>query len=484
MSIAEGFQAGFNLALKAKSLKNEEEERKRKAGIEEQKLEMEEELFDFRKKELESSRIRNEAMSASYDANAMLNQARANQLISDQNLKELTAENSEKARGYRSIGSMITQLESLPDDVNAREEVFYGIAGQANFIKQQTGLDFFEMVDPKTFAAFGEIQPIIESGDFSRFGPAQKDALNQIYQHNLNLFRGKNFVTNEGQSGTIDKVNLTGNFIAADDGKAMLVEGEYVVNLNGEQKTFVGLLPDLQTQEISEGIEPTDAKAVSIAEAVDFMSALRTVSSRFVQNPQSAEFAKSAIKFKLDFLDPETEEEKKRDNVTIRQIFETQMENFLDAKAIAVESGIDLSLPASEQPEAVDATIRRFAYDFPNLDTEQKDGLYIIPEAYKGNLGKYFASVQPQYEKTVEMVTSSTKFNIDPKDLKPNQKAVYSFGNEIIPFNEDRGEFIETLRGLYQTDEIDTLVQQADSIGLNDEQLLDYLYMQLTQKPR
>lgn len=50
MSIAEGFQAGFNLALKAKSLKNEEEERKRKAGIEEQKLEMEEELLILERK--------------------------------------------------------------------------------------------------------------------------------------------------------------------------------------------------------------------------------------------------------------------------------------------------------------------------------------------------------------------------------------------------------------------------------------------------
>ena len=47
MSIAKGFESGFNLALKAKSFKAEEEERKRKAAVDEQRLEMEQKTFDL-----------------------------------------------------------------------------------------------------------------------------------------------------------------------------------------------------------------------------------------------------------------------------------------------------------------------------------------------------------------------------------------------------------------------------------------------------
>jgi hypothetical protein len=56
MSIAEGFESGFNLALKARAFKTEEEERKRKMSLEEEKLDIERQTFGLKEQELESVR--------------------------------------------------------------------------------------------------------------------------------------------------------------------------------------------------------------------------------------------------------------------------------------------------------------------------------------------------------------------------------------------------------------------------------------------
>jgi hypothetical protein len=484
MSIAEGFESGFNLALKARAFKTEEEERKRKMSLEEEKLDIERQTFGLKEQELESVRLRNEAMMRSYDASAQLNEARAAGQINQNQFDELTEGKSTKARGWKQVNALLNRLNNLPSDPVAREEELYFISGGSKALKDEFGIDIFEVLSPKTELAYKNIDPILQSGDFSLFGPEYKDDLTQIYQHDLNQFKGRNFASKDGREGKIKKIQLTGGFSAADEGQASLIEALYTVDVNGQEETFTGFLPDSKTGVVKEDIEGTDAKAVSVSDAIDVMSALRTITFSFQDKPDAYELAKERTKYNIDLYDDKDPTEKdKQDNVTIRQIYTSLFENYTDQKAIATEDTIDFSAPASSQPEAVDAAIRRFSVSFPNLVTETNDdGRFVIPKEYNGNIGKYFATMQPRYEDTVRMVNNSGSF--ETGDLKENQKPLYIFSNKAIKYDENKNSYISTLKDIYPTDDIDRLLDQGISLDLTDEELLDFLHTQLTNPQR
>ena len=366
----------------------------------------------------------------------------------------------------------------------AREEEFYFVSGGAKVLKDDFGVDIFEVLSPKTQLAYKNIDPILQSGDFSLFGPEYKEDLTQIYQHDLNQFKGRNFASKDGREGTIKNIQLTGGFSAADEGQASLIEALYTVDINGQEETFTGFLPDAKSGIVKEDIEGTDAKAVSVSDAIDVMSALRTITFSFEGKPEVYELIKERLKYKIDESEDDDPTEKdKQDNVTIRQIYTSLFENYTDQKAIATEDTIDFSSPASDQPEAVDAAIRRFSVSFPNLVTETNDdGRFVIPKKYNGNIGKYFATMQPRYEDTVRMVNNSGSF--ETGGLKENQKPLYIFSNKAIKYDENKNSYISTLKDIYPTDDIDRLLDQGISLDLTDEELLDFLHTQLTNPQR
>lgn len=484
MSIAEGFESGFNLALKARAFKTEEEERKRKMSLEEEKLDIERQTFGLKEQELESVRLRNEAMMRSYDASAQLNEAKAAGQITQNQYNELKEGSSQKAQGFQQIQVLVDRLRNLPPDPIAKEEELYFISGASKALKDNTGIDIFEVLSPKTDLAYKNIDPILQSGDFSLFGPEYKDDLTQIYQHDLNQFKGRTFASKDGREGKIKNIQLTGGFSAADGGQASLIEALYTVDINGQEETFTGFLPDAKSGIVKEDIEGTDAKAVSIADAIDVMSALRTIHFSFQDKPEAYQLVKDRAKWNMDLYDfSDPDEKDKQDNVTIRQIYTSMFEAYTDAKAIATEETIDFSRPASEQPDAVDAAIRRFSVSFPDLVTEKNnDGLLVIPKEYNGNIGKYFGTMQPKYEDTVKMVNNSGSFAAS--NLKENQKPLYIFSNKAIKYNENKNSYISTLKDIYPTDDIDRLLDQGTSLDLTDEELLDFLHTQLTNPQR
>ena len=480
MSIAKGFESGFNLALKAKSFKAEEEERKRKAAVDEQRLEMEQKTFDLKEQELESVRLRNEAMMRSYDASAQLNEARAAKQISETEFAELKQGNSLKAKGWIQVNAIVDRLKNLPSDQGAREDELYFISGAAKKLKDETGLDIFEAISPKTSQAYVNLDPILQSGDFSQLGPEYKDDLTQIYQHNLNQFKGRDFTAKDGRTGKIKKIELTGGFSAADQGQSSLIEALYTVEIDGNDESFTGFLPDAKKGIITEDIEGTDAKAVSVADAVDFMSALRSINFNLTSNPEAYELIKDEIKYNIDYF-MEPEEKAKRDNVTIREIYMSATDRFFDFRDNATFEIIDFGVPASQQPAAVNEAIGRFLNDYPELETEKDDNnLFVIPEKYDGNIGKYFDSVKPSYSDIVKMVESGG-FDLSNLDLKPNQKSLYFFGREVIPYNETRENYLPIIKSIYPENIVDDLVQRAEDFNATDEELLDYLNVNLLQ---
>ena len=484
MSIAEGFESGFNLALKARAFKTEEEERKRKMSLEEEKLDIERQTFGLKEQELESVRLRNEAMMRSYDASAQLNEARAAGQINKNQYDELIAGKSTKAKGWKQVNALLDRLSNLPSDPVAREEEFYFVSGGAKVLKDDFGVDIFEVLSPKTQLAYKNIDPILQSGDFSLFGPEYKDDLTQIYQHDLNQFKGRNFASKDGREGKIKKIQLTGGFSAADEGQASLIEALYTVDINGQEETFTGFLPDAKSGIVKEDIEGTDAKAVSVSDAIDVMSALRTITFSFEDKPEVYELIKERAKYKIDESEDEDLTAKDgEDNVTIRQMYFAALDNYTDAKAIAIELGLNFDETQEEQPSAVNQTIKRFSTYMPELKLEQNsEGLYVIPKEYNGHIGKYFASVKPKYEDAVATVNRSPNLSIE--NLKEDQKAVYVFSSKPIMYNENKDSYIPILKDIYPADDIDRLLDQGTSLDLTDEELLDFLHVQLTNPQR
>ena len=485
MSLASGFESGFNLALKFNQQQREEEKQEKQFELMDVQLEAAQEDIeaskeqrDIRKQELALDKKRTDALIASYDADALLKRARAEGYIKQNEADELAAGESEKAQGWREATSLLQFVANLSENPKAREEELYYAQSQFEGLKKR-GFDFFEIASPKTKQALINLNPVLSTGDFSQLGPSYKDDLTQIYKSQLNLFIGKKFISNDDEEGEIVNVKMNGDIVAKENGLSAVIGATYTVNVDGEEKEFEGFLPDLKSNTVRQDLEGDDAKAVSVRDAVDVMTALRSLNIEFDNNPELLRRAeKMGLREieKYTTFDPKVKD--KPDTVTVRNMYDKDMETYIDAKAVAV-ANLDLKADYEGQEEAVSDAIAKFQFDMPGLKLEKNDeGLYVIPEEYNDNLGEYFASVQPEYNTYKQIVADDP--SIATAQLKPGQRRIYGFGSVGFGFNAKREDYIDQLGDLYGRDVIDNLVGLAPET-LSDEELLDYLYMQLRQ---
>ena len=486
MSLASGFESGFNLALKFNQQKKEEEKQKKQFELMDVQIEAAEEDIEtarrtreMKQEELELEKKRINALTATYDSQVILDQARAEGYIAQNEADEIAAGNTEKAKGWTEAVSLMQHLASLSSDPKAREEQLYYSQSQYEDLKSR-GFDLLAIASPKTRQAFINLNPVLSTGDFSQLGPSFKDDLTQIYKSDLNLFKGKKFISNDNEEGEIVDVKMNGNIVGKENGLSAVIGATYTVNVNGEEKEYEGFLPDLKSNTVRQDLEGDDAKAVSVRDATDVMSALRSLNIQFDNNP---ELLKAAQEMglreigKYRTIDPK--EKDKPDTVTVRNMYDKDMETYIDAKAVAV-ADLDLTANYEGQEEAVSDAIAKFQFDMPGLKLEKNDqGLYVIPKQYNDNLGAYFASVQPDFNTYKQIVANDP--SIATAQLKPGQRRVYGFGSTVLGFNAKREDYIDQLGDLYGADIIDNLVGLAPG-NLDDEELLDYLYMQLRQR--
>lgn len=485
MSLASGFESGFNLALKFNQQQREEEKQEKQFELmdvqieaAQEDIEASKEQRDIRKQELALEKKRIDSLTATYDSQVVLDQARAQGYIRQNEADELAAGNTEKAQGWTEAVTLLDLLSNLPTDPKAREEQLYYAQPQYEDLKKR-GFDLLSIASPKTMKAFQNLDPVLQSGDFSQINPNFADDLTQIYKSDLNLFIGKKFISNDNEEGEIVNVKMNGDIVGKENGLSAVIGATYTVNVDGEEKEFEGFLPDLKSNTVRQDLEGDDAKAVSVRDATDIMSSLRSLSIEFQNNP---ELLKAAQEMglreigKYRAFDPKVKD--KPDTVTVRNMYDKDMETYINAKAIAV-ADLDLSANYDEQREEVSDAIAKFQFDMPGLKLEKNDkGLYVIPEQYNDNLGAYFASVQPDYNTYKQIVANDP--SIATAQLKPGQRRIYSFGSASFGFNAEREDYIDQLGDLYGRDIIDNLVGLAPET-LDDEELLDYLYMQLRQ---
>lgn len=482
MSLASGFESGFNLALKFNQQEREEEKQKKQFELmdvqieaAQEDIEASKEQRDLKRQELELERKRINSLTATYDSQVILDQARTQGYIRQNEADELAAGNTEKAQGWTEAVSLLEHLANLSPDPKAREEQLYYAQPQYEDLKKR-GFDLLAIASPKTMAAFSNLDPVLQSGDFSQMNPSFADDLTQIYKSDLNLFIGKKFISKDNEEGEIVNVKMNGDIVGKENGLSAVIGATYTVNVDGEEKEYEGFLPDLKSNTVRQDLEGDDAKAVSVRDATDIMSSLRSLSIEFQNNPDllaaAQEMGLREIG-KYRAFDPKAKD--KPDTVTVRNMYDKDMETYIDAKAVAV-ADLDLTADYEGQEEAVSDAIAKFQFDMPGLKLEKnEDGLYVIPEEYNDNLGAYFASVQPDFNTYRQIVANDP--SIATAQLKPGQRRIYGFGSVGFGFNAKREDYIDQLGDLYGKDVIDNLVGLAPD--LNDEELLDYLYMQL-----
>ena len=494
MSLASGFESGFNMALSLGKLRLQEKEEERKSEL----FEMQKEEFDLgitsKKLDIEKSQIELEF--------APIKQ----KLEIDTSIAQINSANA--LAGYRGALSsgLITEQADIKK-VNQLKE-FSGLMGDMitsaqngdqavieDMIMRNTplveklyndGMDVVSILSPKTATAFRNLNPMLQSGNFENIGPSFASDLSQVYKGDLNLFQGKKFKSSDGEEGIIQSVSFNGDIVGQGNGNQAVLGATYSVKVGDEIKTFEGFLPDLKSDVISQDVEGVDAKAVSIADATDKMASLRNLVSLGMENPKmftiAQEFADRRI---LEITDP-AGENVKLDKVSARAIYQAGVDNYTIGRAEALEqSGIDLTQPYEGQEDAVSNFINIFSTYVPNLqvETEQTDDgtRFVIPSQYRGNLGKYLSSAAPSYADALRQVQNSPNFA--NATLKDGQRRSYTFGTLSFTFNTKQTDYLPILENMYGKDAVNEVLSGAANAGATtDEEILDLLYNELARK--
>ena len=488
MSLAEGFQSGFNLALSARKLALEKEKQEKQMELVDVQIKGEEAEIDYKKQRLDLEQRQAEAVIQSNEANTAYRNALASDRLSMTQRRELENEESDKARQYKTAIGILESLRNLPDDPAARD-LFISQTYAAVEKLQKEGFDFVNIFSPETAAAFGNMQTMFNSGDFSQISNHVED-INQIFAPEFRQFKGNKFITQDGREGTIVGVKFDGTIQGKNMGrdanlgamfevqftepdKMVDVPNQVATRVEGQKtvESFFSYVPEIKGK-VTQDTEGTDAKNVSIAEATDKMSALRSLMGLGMSNPALVEASKKYAELSLIDLEGKVNLTKEEtDKVTARGIHDAAVEKHSEMLASIEENfggGYD-------DPDVIDQIIRQARLLYPELEAEMnEDGLFELPEEFEGELGKYLNSVQPEYSDAVKKV----KRGLNP--TKEGQLEFYNFGKTSFRFDASRDEYLPFLRRVYGEDVLNKAMARASDVGATeDDELLDFLYLNL-----
>lgn len=488
MSLAEGFQSGFNLALSARKLALEKEKQEKQMELVDVQIKGEEAEIDYKKQRLDLEQRQAEAVIQSNEANTAYRNAMASDRLSVTQRRKFEDEEGDKAKQYKTAMGILNGLQNLPDDPAARD-LYISQTYAAVEKLQKEGFDFVNILSPDTAKAFGNMQAMFNSGDFSQISNHVED-INQIFAPDFRQFKGNKFVTQDGREGTIVGVKFDGTIQGknmgrdanlgamfevqfAEPDKMVDVPNQVATKVEGQKtvESFFSYVPEVKGK-VTQDTEGTDAKNVSIAEATDKMSALRSLVGLGMSNPALVEASKKYAELSLIDLEGKVDLTKEEtDKVTARGIHDAAVEKHSGMIASIEENfGGDY-----EDPDIIDQIIKQARLLYPELEAEMnEEGLFELPEEFEGDLGKYLNSVQPQYVDAVKQVRQG----LNPS--KEGQRAIYSFGKTSFRFDASRDEYLPFLRRVYGEDVLNRAMARASDVGATeDDELLDFLYLNL-----
>lgn len=488
MSLAEGFQSGFNLALGARKLALEKEKQEKQMELVDVQIKSEKAEIDYKKQRLDLEQRQTESVIQSNEANTAYREAMASDRLSSQQRKEFEDQESKKTKKYKTAMGILNGLQNLPDDPAARD-LYISQTYAAIEKLQKEGFDFVNILSPETAKSFGNMQTMFDSGDFSQISNHVED-VNQIFEPDFRQFKGNKFVTQDGREGTIVGVKFDGTIQGKNMGrdanlgamfevqftepdKMVDVPNQVATKVEGQKtvESFFSYVPEVKGK-VTQDTEGTDAKNVSIAEATDKMSALRSLVGLGMSNPSLVEASKKYAELSLIELEGKVDLTKEEtDKVTARGIHDAAVEKHSEMLATIEENfGGDY-----EDPDVIDQIIKQARLLYPELEAEMnEEGLFELPEEFDGELGKYLNSVQPQYVDAVKQVRQG----LNPS--KEGQRAIYSFGNTSFRFDASKDEYLPFLRRVYGEDVVNKAITRASDVGATEaDELLDFLYLNL-----
>lgn len=271
MSLADGLNQGFNMALSIAKFQSDQEDKELEKAYLESRIEYTNNLAERMDVEIAN-------------------------LVSDQKRRRLADQGLSPSQSVAKLGKTLDDFASLEKNFEGNKDnpsykfqrdVLYRSLSTLN----QT-LPIVETIDPDMNKARGIVNQKLKSGDFESLVTENINSLNLLSQRQLKDLSGSKYVDPDGREGIIKKVNLTSNFIGVDEGNALLGVTAEVDFGDGDIKTIGSDNPLLIPEKNKDGarifrndLPSSDAQAVSVADLVDYISSESYFATELQKNP-------------------------------------------------------------------------------------------------------------------------------------------------------------------------------------------------------
>ena len=337
------------------------------------------------------------------------------------------------------------------------------------------------------------LQNISQGGYIDELPPGFNEALTSIMRPQTDTaYLGAEFVDKE-RKGVVEGIEYDGQLIAKGRGDKMILGAKVTVNFGDTTEVFSTFLPDRDTNNrfvFRSDLPEDDAKAVSVADAMDIISSNLPVIQQLYSNPAILQNMEKVNNVLLDTYYPASRVNEQQDQVTFRTIYNAERDQF-NLLLASIGLGDMLSDPSfgednnSEKMQAA-ANLFYSAYGDRSGITIGDDGKFIPVDQNKNLLQAIFSNApNPTAIMTSFDGRSISQLNKDKQDdpdaTAPVITSVYGVN---LPFDASPQQSYEAMRENFKgnqavLDELDNFHQNfIDALqegSLSEEEYAFYL---------
>ena len=283
MSLADGLNAGFNMALNLAKFQSDEEERKKNAAYIDSRIAYTNSLEEKNRQTIES-------------------------LIAAEKRQNLKDQGMDRPGAIARADLIFNDFSQLQNDYEGQEKDANYFATSERYLSALLELDAVlplrETVSKEALTASANIEKNLVSGNFEALLTDNINDLNVIFRRQTNDLIGSKYIGADGQEGTIKGLSLTSNVIAEGQENALLdvvadVDfGDGEIKKVGENSLLLIPEKDAQGQRVfRDDLDQSDAKAVSVRDLVDYVSSDRLFKTELQKNPEALGAIKDMLRY-------------------------------------------------------------------------------------------------------------------------------------------------------------------------------------------
>ena len=180
------------------------------------------------------------------------------------------------------------------------------------------------------------LQNISQGGDIDELPPGFNEALTSIMRPQTDTaYLGAEFIDKIDEQterkGVVEGIEYDGQLIAKGRGDKMILGAKVTVNFGDTTEVFSTFLPDRDTNNrfvFRSDLPEDDAKAVSVADAMDIISSNLPVIQQLYSNPAILQNMEKVNNVLLDTYYPASRVNEEQDQVTFRTIYNAEKDQF------------------------------------------------------------------------------------------------------------------------------------------------------------